>query len=1801
MRKKWTRFLSMSLSLAMILSNNIMPATTYADTNDNESETVIYADDMAYDKTTGHFYKLSSVGTYEQVNTEAKESGGYLACISSAEENEIVTKVASVERASASSYIGLIRNAENLQEWLWADGSEVSYTNWNQGEPNSINETVAEIYDSKRNTGAGKWNDCTITLNSTGVIEYNSCIHPESQYVVKNKTLVDCEQGGYTGDVYCGFCNEKISDGEEIEARGHSDAVLDESTVKEATCTETGYSGDKICPVCDKVLEQGKVLKANGHKEAEQVRNAKKSSCYQKGYTGDKYCEVCDETLQEGKAIPKLEHEYENDVCKNCGRVNNAQVDVTYSLTKTIDCPYTVFQFTAPESGGYTFTGDSDWDSYGYLYKADKFNDSVISAGMEMYYARLKDNNASTPRLKDYWISDDDSGIGPAPKITAELTKGETYYFVFGPYITEYGDFKLTITCAHTKTHVEGRTLESCEQGGYTGDVVCDICGKVIENGTTVEPSEHTPGDLENARENSCYLDGYTGDKYCTVCNTQLQQGEVIPKLEHEYEDDVCKNCGRVNNAQLDITYTSKTTKDYPYTVFQFTAPESGRYTFTGDSDWDSYGYLYRADKFNDSVISAGMEMYYARLKDNNASTPRLKDYWISDDDSGIGPAPKITAELTKGETYYFVFGPYITEYGDFKLTITCAHTKTHVEGRTLESCEQGGYTGDVVCDICGKVIENGTTVEPSEHTPGDLENARVNSCYLDGYTGDKHCTVCNMQLQQGEVIPKFEHEYENDVCKNCGRIRNVQKNKVYDTQITKDLPIQVIEYTADKDEYVSFYCSNKTGWDSYGFLFDSENYSDEMIRNELDKFFDEDEYKIRFNNALDSDDDGGNNGAPQVEYELTKGEKYYFVVVPYGYNDEYEYGEFTITVGCAHYNIHVENKTINSCEEGGYTGDIICDDCGETVEEGVTIEPHSEHSYYEYNRKDATCNEYAKTYYRCRYCNAKKTEIDTNAGYGSHKYEFVGSIEATCTTDGYLGDYKCIYCGEESENQPTNKIIKAYHDYPEGSRNQYFIYDYNMVKATCEKDGYTGDVYCPICKETIEKGKVINKLGHSFKDGVCEECGAEEEFVKQQKDGYFEITTFEDLILYLKNIYSGINGKLMSDITFPENYEDEDDLIGNVNAVNIIFDGNGHSISGINQRGENRPLFNFVYSSEIKNINIKYVNENFTSGMAADIAIGAKNSVFRNCSVSGNKNLNNLNDCLSAMVCFADNCKFIGCTNNANVTGTGSGGTAAGIAYIITENTIVEDCVNNGKLSMQNGMAAGIAVNVYSSTIKNCINNGSINGYNIASGIVIDVQGELIPGTTEISGCINKGRIEANSYYDHYASGICSKYKGNFDSPGKLIISNCVNEGYVKGGTVAGIICEANGKLEITSCENNGNIDGDDSAAGICEYINNTKNHNKIKISNCKNNGDISAESAAGIVDYGYYFDINNCINNGNILSDRCGGGILAYVYGVNGSELINNGDINAYEYAGGICAYDEGKSTYDKLYNSGKIDTRNIAVDKNSLVNSDEEINVTNSEEKHVHNYDSEANIIKATLEADGYREFKCYCGDSKKIAISRIDSVNISNEKYEYTGNSIALPTVTVTDAAGEIVSDQYYTVTFKNKTTGAAVTEIKDAGTYEVIVTFNTLYEGEVAKEITVVNNSGTTPADTTPGGTNNSGTTNVSNSDTTNKTDNDNSVTKPGKVKKVTTKVNKKKSVIIKWRKQKAVTGYQIRYSVNKKMKKAKIKTITKNNAKTVLKKLKPGKYFVQIRAYKVVNGKKVAGKWSSKKVVKVSK
>ena len=82
---------------------------------------------------------------------------------------------------------------------------------------------------------------------------------------------------------------------------------------------------------------------------------------------------------------------------------------------------------------------------------------------------------------------------------------------------------------------------------------------------------------------------------------------------------------------------------------------------------------------------------------------------------------------------------------------------------------------------------------------------------------------------------------------------------------------------------------------------------------------------------------------------------------------------------------------------------------------------------------------------------------------------------------------------------------------------------------------------------------------------------------------------------------------------------------------------------------------------------------------------------------------------------------------------------------------------------------------------------------------------------------------------------------------------------------------------------------------------------------------------------------------------------------------------------------------------------------------------------------------------------------------------------------------------------------------------------------------------------------------------------------------------------------KKKALAVFWNKMSDLSGYQIQVATDKKFKKNK-KTVTvakQNASKKTVKKLKSKKkYYVRIRSYKIVNGKKVYGKWSKIKSVK---
>ena len=136
---------------------------------------------------------------------------------------------------------------------------------------------------------------------------------------------------------------------------------------------------------------------------------------------------------------------------------------------------------------------------------------------------------------------------------------------------------------------------------------------------------------------------------------------------------------------------------------------------------------------------------------------------------------------------------------------------------------------------------------------------------------------------------------------------------------------------------------------------------------------------------------------------------------------------------------------------------------------------------------------------------------------------------------------------------------------------------------------------------------------------------------------------------------------------------------------------------------------------------------------------------------------------------------------------------------------------------------------------------------------------------------------------------------------------------------------------------------------------------------------------------------------------------------------------------------------------------------------------------------------------------------------------------------------------------------------------------------------------------VANPNYVVPAQPTPNPTPSTAPTQPNQNDTN--TSNDEDVTVISKPKSASIKKVKgaKKAILVTWKKVSGVNGYEIQVATDKKFKKNK-KTVTikkQKTTKTTVKKLKAKKkYYVRVRTYKMVNGKKVYSSWSKAKSVK---
>ena len=194
------------------------------------------------------------------------------------------------------------------------------------------------------------------------------------------------------------------------------------------------------------------------------------------------------------------------------------------------------------------------------------------------------------------------------------------------------------------------------------------------------------------------------------------------------------------------------------------------------------------------------------------------------------------------------------------------------------------------------------------------------------------------------------------------------------------------------------------------------------------------------------------------------------------------------------------------------------------------------------------------------------------------------------------------------------------------------------------------------------------------------------------------------------------------------------------------------------------------------------------------------------------------------------------------------------------------------------------------------------------------------------------------------------------------------------------------------------------------------------------------------------------------------------------------------------------------------------------------------------------------KATLKKNGKTVSKCSgCKSEKTETIYFPKSIKLSTTTLAYNGKN-QTPSVTVKDSNGKIISKENYTVTYPKKR--------KAIGKYTVTVTFKGNYSGTKKLTFEIV----------------------------------------PAKVS--LSKVSAgKKQLTANWKTVSGATGYEVMYSTSKKFTKKTTKTVNIKKAKTkktTIKKLKKGKkYYVKVRAYKTVSGKKIYGAYSAVKNIKV--
>ena len=589
----------------------------------------------------------------------------------------------------------------------------------------------------------------------------------EGKTEIRDDREPSCAEAGYTGDVYCTACGEKLSDGEQIPVIAHR---WDEGTVlRAAGCRSTGVTVYH-CRGCGQDKRVLVLPDPANHMGGREIRNARPATCGEDGYTGDAWCRSCGQKISDGSVIPATgKHSWEAatctepKTCKVCGAVEgeaNGHDWQAATCTEPKTCK--VCGAVEGEANGHDWQAATCTEP-----KTCKVCGAIEGEGKGHDWQAATCTEPKTC------------------KVCGE-TEGEAL-----------GHDWQAATCTEPKTckvcrATEGKALgHDWQEATCTEPKTCKVCGE-----TEGEALGH---DWQAA---TC-----TEPKACKVCG--MIEGEA---LGHDWqaatcaEPKTCKVCGIKEGEPVGHQWDEGTVF-YPATcrvegLAVYTCQTCGeeRTEFLPVNPeghtWNEGEIIYPA-----TCVKVGMMRYTC-----TACGATKPDVIPIDPEHHEGKTeirgkkePSCAETGYTGDTYCTACGK-LTQAGetipaknhDWQAA-TCTAPKTCRVCGATEGMPAGHAwnQGEIVreatciatgiirysCTVCGETKEDILPINPGHHTSGqETRNAVGAACEADGYTGDAYCTACGAKITEGSIIPATGHDWQAatttapKTCRVCGK-----------------------------------------------------------------------------------------------------------------------------------------------------------------------------------------------------------------------------------------------------------------------------------------------------------------------------------------------------------------------------------------------------------------------------------------------------------------------------------------------------------------------------------------------------------------------------------------------------------------------------------------------------------------------------------------------------------------------------------------------------------------------------------------------------------------------------------------------------------------------------------------------------------------------------------------------------------------------------------------------------------------------------------------------------------------------